>query len=285
MFWKDRAAREGWARAFQPESACRLWRCAANCDTTVLRVVGGEKGAAMAKERRSRRSTDALSDATPAAGAATEARPRVLVISDVRLYRDGLVQSLSRHLGDAVLGGADASAASLAEAVALAPDAIILDIANGGLNTAKMLALQLPSAKIVAFAVRELDEDVLACAEVGIAGFVPSEGNEEDLIAALNHALRGELRCSPRLAGALFRRLGTLAMQRPPAAIYGLTRRERQILDHLEQGMSNKEIARALRIGHATVKNHVHSILEKLQVRRRGEAAARLRGFAAARGG
>jgi DNA-binding NarL/FixJ family response regulator len=234
----------------------------------------------MAKECGVRRA-DALSDATPAAGAAAKPWPRVLVISDVRLYRDGLVQSLSRHLGDAVPGGADASAASLAEAVAFAPDAIILDIANaGGLSTAKMLAAQLPSAKIVAFAVRELDEDVLACAEAGMAGFVPSEGNEEDLIAALNHALRGELRCSPRLAGTLFRRLGTLAMQRPAAAIDGLTRRERQILDHLEQGMSNKEIARALRIGHATVKNHVHSILEKLQVRRRGEAAARLRGGA-----
>src|SRR5438045_8563137 len=98
----------------------------------------------MAEERRARRgasgSRDGIPDAPTHAG-----RPRVLVICDVRLYRDGLVQSLARHIGGATLDGTDASPASLAKAVALAPDAIIFDIANsGGLRTAKALAAHPP---------------------------------------------------------------------------------------------------------------------------------------------
>src|SRR6516164_2315257 len=89
---------------------------------------------------------------------------------------------------------------------------------------------------------------------------------------------RGSPASSPRMAGLLFRRVRALVTERTDQRLpESLTRRERQVLGLLEQGMSNKEIARALRIGGATVKNHVHNILEKLQVHRRGEAAARLR--------
>jgi len=84
--------------------------------------------------------------------------------------------------------------------------------------------------------------------------------------------------CSPRVAGALLRRIAALATDgrsdRVPAH---LTNREREIMGLIDEGLSNKEIAKRLRIEVATVKNHVHNILEKLQVHRRGEAAARVR--------
>jgi two-component system nitrate/nitrite response regulator NarL len=161
----------------------------------------------------------------------------------------------------------------------LQPDVIIIDIgAPDSFAVAKSLGISLPTVKIVAFAVNEVDYLVLACAEAGIAGYVGPDGSETDLVAAVEYALRGELYCSPRIAALLFRRVAALSAQpRKPSEQASLTQREQQILGLVGEGMSNKEIGRALRIGDSTVKNHVHSILEKLEVHRRGEAAAQLR--------
>src|SRR5262249_35571818 len=143
---------------------------------------------------------------------------------------------------------------------------------------AKVLSGQLLATKIVACTLRELDEEVLACAEAGIAGFVAADSSGEDLVAAVRHAMRDELHCSPQMAGLLFRRVRALVTHRPHSVLpVTLTRRERQVLELLEQGMSNKEIGRALNISDTTVKTHVHYVIEKLQVHRRGEAAAWLR--------
>jgi two-component system nitrate/nitrite response regulator NarL len=215
---------------------------------------------------------------SPAMPGAAGKRARLFLLSDVRLYREGLQWSLSRRECFDVLGAAGLSGATVVRIVELGPDVVILDIgAPESFDVAKALRAGLPTAKIVAFAVSEVDHVVLACAEAGIDGYVAPEGSEDDLISAVEFALRGELYCSPRISGLLFRRVGALSAQQgglPESDT--LTRRERQILGLVGEGMSNKEIGRALRIGDSTVKNHVHNILEKLQVRRRGEAAARL---------
>jgi DNA-binding NarL/FixJ family response regulator len=90
--------------------------------------------------------------------------------------------------------------------------------------------------------------------------------------------MRGELPCTPRLAATLFQRLALHASHRQDDGALGLTAREREILTLIDGGLSNKEIAHRLNIEVATVKNHVHRILDKLHVKRRGEAAARIRG-------
>jgi two-component system nitrate/nitrite response regulator NarL len=207
------------------------------------------------------------------------ARISIFLLSDVRLYREGLMWSLSRHNAFYLLGADDFSARTLAYLAGLSPDIVILDVGGGdGFAAAKALRARLPETKVIAFAVSEVDHVVLACAEAGIAGYVAPDGSAQDLISAIEFALRDELYCSPRIAHLLFRRIGTLS-----ARLGGvpdpepLTQREAQVLDLLGEGMSNKEIGRALRISNATVKNHVHNILEKLQVHRRGEAVARHR--------
>jgi two-component system nitrate/nitrite response regulator NarL len=206
-------------------------------------------------------------------------RARLFILSDVRLYREGLRWSLAREQTLEMLGAADLSRAVVGRLVGLQPDAVILDVgAPESFAIAKLLGTSLPKVKIVAFAVSEVYDLVLACAEAGVAAYVTPEGSEKDLVAAVHHALRGELFCSPRIAGMLFRHVAALSGQTPrPVEQPSLTRRERQILGLVGEGMSNKEIGRVLRIGDATVKNHVHNILEKLQVNRRGEAAAHLR--------
>jgi two-component system nitrate/nitrite response regulator NarL len=210
-------------------------------------------------------------------------RPRIFVLSDVRLYRESLLWSLSRQDAFDLIGAEDCSIRTLTYLVELNPEVVILDVgAAEAFATANTLSSRLPITKIIAFAVREVDDVVLACAAADIAGYVAPNGSASDLISAVEFALRDELYCSPRIAHLLSRRVGALsawlAGSPEPQA---LTQRERQILDLVSEGKSNKEIGRALQISNATVKNHVHNILEKLQVQRRGEAAAWLRAAAA----
>ncbi|MEY9697557.1 two-component system nitrate/nitrite response regulator NarL [Bradyrhizobium diazoefficiens] len=220
-----------------------------------------------------------------ALGSSKEAR-RVLVLSDVRLYREGLVSSLSNHPRICLAGSDTISSGTLPRVIELRPEVVVLDMAGSeSLDFAKLLSAQMPDTKIIAFAVREISAEVLACAEAGVAAYVGPDSSAEDLVNAVEQALRGELYCSARTAAALFRQIGVLAQSRVEFDPVLLTRREVEILGLIEQGLSNKEIARSLAIGGATVKNHVHSVLTKLSVRRRGEAAAQFRATRRPQGG
>jgi len=123
----------------------------------------------------------------------------------------------------------------------------------------------------------EDETQVLSCAQVGIAGYVTRDGSVEDVVAAIKAASRGEVHCSPKIAGSLFRRIAALSTERPGRTGNGvLTAREAQILKLVQEGMSNKMISRTLGIELPTVKNHVHSILVKLGIHRRAEAISLL---------
>jgi DNA-binding NarL/FixJ family response regulator len=200
------------------------------------------------------------------------------VLSDVRLYREGLVSILAHRADISAIGSGPVDADTLSRVVELAPDALILDFAAGNsLGFAQVVNARSHAVRVVAFAVRDLEKDVLACAEAGIAAFIGPDSSVDDIVEAVKRALRNELYCSAQIAGALFRRVGVLARRCSLSESLPLTRREEEIARLIEQGLSNKEIARSLRIGGATVKNHVHNLLNKLSVRRRGEAAAQLR--------
>jgi DNA-binding NarL/FixJ family response regulator len=221
----------------------------------------------------------------PVNGATSDLHPRIIIVSDARLYREGLALSLARVDRIVVVGVADTVASALTCVKDNNPDVVLLDFAMPD-------ALALPDAiaaarlpvKVVAFSVAETEDEICECAEAGIAGYVARNGSKEDLIAAVENAVRGEVICSPRAAASLFRRLAShvrTTRQRPREA--ALTSREQDIIALIDKGLSNKEIARQLKISLPTVKNHVHNILEKLQVGRRGAAAALLREPALAR--
>ena len=205
---------------------------------------------------------------------------RVLIVSDVRLYRDGLAHGLGAHHGLLVVGTATHIDEAIRLAADLLPSVILVDHAlPDGFPAIRLILAARPGVKVVVLGVLEEDENVLACAEAGVAGYVPREASLEDLIEAIECAARGELRCSPQIGATLLRQLARRAAgsedarSRPP-----LTSREVEIVRLIEQGLSNKEIAGRLGIQVATVKNHVHNLLEKLRIHRRTEAADRLRG-------
>ena len=119
--------------------------------------------------------------------------------------------------------------------------------------------------------------DLLDWAEAGIAGYVGRDESLDDLVGVIRSAVRGEFACSPAFAGRMLQRIGALASLVPGVAATTtgqLTAREVEILELIRQGRSNKYIAGQLRVSLPTIKNHVHSILAKLHVGRRGEAAA-----------
>jgi two-component system nitrate/nitrite response regulator NarL len=144
-----------------------------------------------------------------------------------------------------------------------------------GLNGARALRAALPEVQVLALAIDDTDESVVAWAEAGVAGFVTRDTSLDGLMGAVESVAQGGTSCSPRATAALLRRLASLAEVRRRVDRGGqLTPREREIVALIDQGLSNKQIASELQIEIATVKNHVHSVLEKLQVQRRGAAAA-----------
>lgn len=205
-------------------------------------------------------------------------RVRVVVLADICLYREGLKQVLSRSDRVDVAGTAGDVPAALELVREVEPDIVLLDFETP--DTAALIRALLevaPTAKVVPLAVRETTDDVIAWAEAGAAGYVSREASLEDLVGTIEGVARGETPCSPRIAALLFQRVGALARGgRTEQTGARLTPRELEIARLIQRGHSNKEIAGQLHIEVPTVKNHVHSIFRKLEIRRRGEAVARL---------
>ena len=199
---------------------------------------------------------------------------RVLVASHIRLYREGLERVLRELPEFALIGTACSAVEAVEQTHKLGADVALLDMAmSGAFSVAKEVARTGGHSKIVALGMPEDETQVLSCAQLGIAGYVTRDGSVEDVVAAIKAAARGEVHCSPKIAGSLFRRIAALSNGRTTRPTPGsLTARETQILKLVQEGMSNKMISRTLGIELPTVKNHVHSILVKLGIHRRAEA-------------
>lgn len=203
----------------------------------------------------------------------------VLIVDDVCLYREGLAGALEGQAGiRGVLTATDLTT-GVALLTAGAPDLVLANI--GLLNDGALLraaSALTPAPRTIALAVNEVDAEVVACAEAGLDGYLLRSEPLERLLNLMRAVAAGETLCTPRMAALLMRRLATLASERRRAPkAPALTHREDQVLRLLDMGLSNQEIADRLGISVRTVKNHVHHILEKLGVRRRGEAVAEFR--------
>jgi DNA-binding NarL/FixJ family response regulator len=203
-------------------------------------------------------------------------RARIFVITEVALYRESLARRLSDESGFAVVGTATSAAAALGEIRETSPHVVLIDLATPSeLSHVRAIAAAAPGSRLIGIAVPETQRYVVDCAEAGIAGYVPAEASIADLMTTVAQVQNGGAPCPPRIAAGLFRRL---AERDAITQVPGLTPREQEILLLIDQGLSNKDIARRLKIEVPTVKNHVHHILEKLHVHRRGEAAAQAGG-------
>lgn len=201
---------------------------------------------------------------------------RTLIVDDNALHREYLAAVLASH--GAVTSGLAWDLSSMRAALEEAlPRVILVSMTTRDSGMLLRQALKSsPHVRVVVMGVSEDDEtEIVSCAELGVAGYHIRTESLENLIAAIHKVAVGEFSCSPGISGILLRRLSSLASQRQSATKeLALTEREAQILRMLVVGRSNLEIATELCIAVHTVKNHVHSLLAKLGVSTRAQAAA-----------
>ncbi|MCX8087187.1 MAG: response regulator transcription factor [Rhodocyclaceae bacterium] len=202
---------------------------------------------------------------------------RVLLVDDHTLFRSGIKALLSRVPGFEVVGEAGDGLEGVKRAVSLKPDIVLLDLNMPGISGKEAVQLiieEAPEVKVIVLTVSENAEDLIEVMRAGAQGYLLKNIDAEFLIDALRRAADGEAVMAPQMTARLMNNLRR--GMRPAAAVEEIERlspREREILTLLARGASNKEIARELDLAESTVKIHVQSILRKLNMASRVQAA------------
>jgi DNA-binding NarL/FixJ family response regulator len=207
---------------------------------------------------------------------------RLLIADDHALFREGLRALLGATPDLQVVGEAADGEAALAQAAALAPDVILMDIHMPGLNgieaTRRLLAQQ-PGLGVIMVTMLEDDASLFAAMRAGARGYVLKGAHHDDILQAIRAVAGGQAVFGPGVAARLIGLFQNLGANAPATgeALPELSDREREVLQLMAQGAGNKEIAAKLVISLKTVSNHITSIFSKLQVVDRAEAIQRAR--------
>ncbi len=195
---------------------------------------------------------------------------RVLIVDDHAVVRQGLKMFLSLDSELEVVGEAVDGRQGVALAQQLRPDVVLMDLlmpVMDGVTAISILRREVPEAEVVALTSVLEDNAVIGAIRAGAIGYLLKDTESDELIRAIKAAANGQVQLSPKAAARLMREVRT------PESLEALTERETEVLRLIAKGLSNKEIAQALVIGEKTVKTHVSSILSKLNVSSRTQAA------------
>lgn len=205
---------------------------------------------------------------------------RILVVDDQPLFRDGLSTLLSTIDDLEVVAAAEDGAHALRLAAQHQPAVVLMDLrmpVMDGVAATRRLRAEVPATQIVVLTTFDDDESILEAVRAGALGYLLKDTASADLAHAVRRAAKGESILTPRVATRLMRHVAHQSPAPPIAPnarlLSELTTREREILTLLGRGASNKDIARSLNVAEGTVKNHVSSILSKLNVNDRLGAA------------
>jgi DNA-binding NarL/FixJ family response regulator len=204
--------------------------------------------------------------------------PRVVLVDDHTLFRRGLARLLAHHEID-IVGEASHGRRAVHLAAELRPDVIVMDLSMplmSGVEAIRAIVAADPAARILVLTITAEDDEVLDALLAGACGYLLKDASTEEILAGVHAALAGDSMISPRIAGRLVARLrevgGSRAEDKRQLDI-DLTTREVEVLRLIAHGMENSAIAQELYISPKTVKNHVASILEKLDIENRIQAA------------
>jgi len=203
---------------------------------------------------------------------------KVLVVDDHPVFRRGLISMMQDQTEFQVVGEASSGLEAVAKAVELQPDVVVMDLRMpGGDGVAATAALQqkLPRTKVLILTVSEKDDDLFAAVEAGAKGYLLKSVDFEELINSISSVAAGDVIISPALATRVIVQLKQKKQPRTGEDSAGLTPRETEVLQLVARGASNKEVGTELFISETTVKAHLRSVLEKLQVKNRAQAVAR----------
>jgi DNA-binding NarL/FixJ family response regulator len=203
---------------------------------------------------------------------------RVMLVDDHALFRKGVANLLREEPGFEVIGEAADGREALARASELMPDVILMDIYMprcDGLEATRLIKAHLPYARIVMLTISERDHNLFEALKAGALGYLVKKIEPTELYAMLRLAARGEAPLTPTMAAKVVGEFSRVAREGDAGqARECLTAREREVLDFVARGATNKEIGTALRISENTVRNHLRNILEKLHLQNRVQVAA-----------
>lgn len=202
---------------------------------------------------------------------------RVILVDDHALCRSGLTELLEHRGGMSVVGTTGDPALVVPMLREQQPDLMVLDLrlaTTDGLSLLRMIRTEGCEVPVVILTMSDSEDDMSAALRAGVRGYLLKDMEPEAVIDAIGRAARGEM----VVASAMTLKLAQILQSGPKGSVKGdlvasLTERERQVLDHVASGESNKVIAKALDISHNTVKLHVRHIMDKLNLRSRVEAA------------
>jgi DNA-binding NarL/FixJ family response regulator len=204
----------------------------------------------------------------------------VLVVEDNRLLRHGIVAILKQRPDFVVVAVAEDAGAALLRLAETKPRVVLVDAGLGEHDSYCLVAhirQAAPEARVIVMDLLPVPEDVVEFVKRGASGFVVKDATVDDFVHTIRSVAEGRDVLPSALTGTLFSHIAQHAAGRPAAGMIGavrMTRREREIIDLIADGLSNKEIAQRVHLATYTVKSHVHNILEKLALHSRLQLAA-----------
>ncbi|MEL6262368.1 MAG: response regulator transcription factor [Cyanobacteria bacterium J06626_6] len=201
---------------------------------------------------------------------------RVLLVDDEDIVRYGLKSICQAETALEVVGEANNGRDAIAQAKALIPDVVLMDINMpilDGISATESICQALPSTKVLILTAFEDDDHLVDAMQKGALGYVLKNTPPEDFVCIIRAAHKGYMQIGPSLSRRLCQQLKPLAAVKQPTTCEGITPREREVLSLVAEGASNREIANRLYIAEKTVKNHVSSLLSRVGVRDRTQLA------------
>lgn len=204
-------------------------------------------------------------------------KQRILLVDDHEVVRLGLKSLLERHPQFNVVGEAGSAREALEQVAALKPEVVIMDIrlpGTSGIEACEEIVTKFPGTKVIMLTSYAEDEMLFSAIRAGASGYILKQIGSEDLVKALEAVSRGEALLDPAVTQRVFQEVRRAVKEEEASAFVHLSQQEKHVLLLVSEGKTNREIAKSLFLGEGTVRNYVSSILSKLGVNNRAEAAA-----------
>lgn len=204
-------------------------------------------------------------------------RQRVLLVDDHEVVRVGLRSLLERHQQFDVVGEAGSAREAIQKTETLKPDGVVMDIrlpGTSGIEACEQIVTKHPKIKVIMLTSYAEDEMLFSAIRAGASGYVLKQIGSDDLVKALEAVGRGEALLDPAVTQRVFQEVRRAVKNEEASAFSHLSQQEKHVLLLVSEGRTNREIAKQLFLGEGTVRNYVSSILSKLNVNNRAEAAA-----------
>jgi len=202
---------------------------------------------------------------------------RILLVDDHEVVRLGLKALLERHPNFNVVAEASTAREAIEHVKTYSPDVVVMDIrlpGGSGIEACQEITTNYPDTRVIMLTSYAEDEMLFSAIRAGAAGYVLKQIGAEDLVRAIEAVSRGEALLDPAVTQRVFQEVRKAAREEESSAFSALTQQEKHVLNLVSEGRTNREIAKALYLGEGTVRNYVSSILSKLGVSNRAEAAA-----------